>query len=71
MFFLLKDDNTLKKVEVKSDIKPSARNSHTMNYERSSERIILYGGADDQGPLDDIYIFDISNIKGQINYSFF
>lgn len=45
---------------MKSDIKPSARNSHTMNYEKNSGKIILYGGADDQGPLDDIYMFDIS-----------
>lgn len=43
---------------IKSKNKPKARNSHTLTYYK--ERLFLFGGANDNGPLNDLHIYDIS-----------
>ncbi|CAD8125679.1 unnamed protein product [Paramecium sonneborni] len=50
---------------VKSKNKPKARNSHTLTYYK--ERLYLFGGANDNGPLNDLHIYDIkSEIWNQV-----
>ncbi len=43
------------------DIKP--RNSHTMVYDESEEKLIFFGGADDKGPLNEILYYDLMEEK--------
>jgi len=52
---------------------PSNRNSCTVNYDSKKNRIVMYGGADENGPLGDVYFFDIEKRaweKPQIKGSF-
>ncbi|CAK84750.1 unnamed protein product (macronuclear) [Paramecium tetraurelia] len=44
---------------VKSKNKPKARNSHTLTY--FNERLFLFGGANENGPLNDLHIYDIKS----------
>lgn len=42
-----------------SGTSPCGRNSHTMNYSKIQNSIILFGGANSNGPLNDIYAYSI------------
>jgi len=42
---------------------PDSRNSHSLVYDKSNERLILYGGADSEGPLDSIFVYSLAKEK--------
>jgi hypothetical protein len=52
---------------------PATRNSHTCVLYRKEERIIMFGGANENnGPMNDLWSFDLTNEKyqwDQISYS--
>ena len=42
--------------------KPVERNSGSAVYDEKNNRVIVYGGANLSGPLNDLYAYDISKI---------
>ena len=56
-------DRTLKQKEYKDNsVKPMARNSHTLT-KLDDQRAYLFGGANEDGPLKDLYELDLQKME--------
>ena len=42
---------------------PDARNSHSLVHDKLNDRLVLFGGADSEGPLESIFVYSLSKEK--------
>jgi len=53
----------LNEIKGNNKTRPDRRNSHTMVYDKLKERLIIFGGADEDGPLDTFFYYYIQKDK--------
>lgn len=46
---------------------PSERNSSTLVYNHLDNQLLLFGGADSEEPLNDLFVYDLGEHKGDLS----